>query len=92
MVQEALNNAMHHAQAQHITVRMEFNSQAVRLEITDDGKGFEIPKTPAEFTPEGHFGLLGLYERAELIGAHLKISSSPGKGTHLNIELPFPLQ
>jgi len=92
MVQEALNNAVHHAQAQHITVRMEFNSQAVRLEITDDGKGFEIPKTPAEFTPEGHFGLLGLYERAELIGAHLKISSSPGKGTHLNIELPFPLQ
>lgn len=90
MVQEALNNAVHHAQARHLTVRMEFNSQAARLEITDNGKGFEVPKTPAEFTPQGHFGLLGLYERAELIGAHLEIRSSPGKGTHLSIDLPFP--
>jgi signal transduction histidine kinase len=90
MVQEGLNNALHHTQAKHISVKMEFKSRAARLEISDDGEGFKIPKTPAEFTPQGHFGLLGLYERAELIGAHLEISSTPGKGTHLNIELPFP--
>jgi signal transduction histidine kinase len=90
MAQEALNNALHHAQANHVSVRMEFNSHVTRLDITDDGKGFEVPKTPAEFTPQGHFGLLGLYERSELIGALLEISSSPGKGTRLSIDLPFP--
>jgi signal transduction histidine kinase len=89
MVQEGLNNALHHTQATHISVKMEFKSRATRLEITDNGKGFEVPKTPAEFTPQGHFGLLGLYERAELIGAHLEITSSPGKGTRLSIDLPF---
>jgi len=51
---------------------------AVVIEIIDDGKSFEVPKIPTEFTPQGHFGLLGLYERAELIGAHLEISSSAG--------------
>lgn len=90
MVQEALNNAVHHAQARGISLRIEFTLQAAKLEIADDGKGFEVPKTPAEFTPLGHFGLLGLYERAELIGAHLEINSSPGQGTHLSINLPFP--
>ncbi len=90
MVQEALNNAVHHAQASQVSVNMEFTAYAAKLEITDDGKGFEVPKTPAEFTPQGHFGLLGLYERAELIGAHLEITSTPGKGTRLNIVLTFP--
>jgi len=89
MVQEALNNAVHHAQARDISLRIEFTPQSVKLEIADDGKGFEVPKTPAEFTPQGHFGLLGLYERAELIGAQLEINSSPGQGTHLSINLPF---
>jgi signal transduction histidine kinase len=89
MAQETLNNAVHHSQAKQASVRMEFNNRTTRLEISDDGKGFEVPKTPAEFTPQGHFGLLGLYERAELIGAHLEISSSPGKGTRLSIDLPF---
>jgi signal transduction histidine kinase len=89
MVQESLNNAVHHAQARHVSVRMEFTPDATRLEITDNGQGFEVPKTPAEFTPQGHFGLLGLYERAELIGAHLEIHSAPGKGTRLSIELPL---
>ena len=89
MVQESLNNSVHHAQAKHASVKMEFNPEETRLEITDDGKGFEVPKTPAEFTPQGHFGLLGLYERTELIGAHLEISSSPGKGTRLSIDLPL---
>jgi len=89
MAQEALNNAIHHAQGRHASVRMDFNSNAAILEITDDGRGFEVPKTPAGFTPQGHFGLLGLYERAELIGARLEIVSSPGRGAHLKIYLPF---
>jgi len=92
MTQEGLNNAVQHAQARHLTVIMKFNINAATLEISDDGKGFILPRTPAEFTPQGHFGLLGLYERAELIGAHLEITSSPATGTRLNIELSYPHQ
>jgi len=90
IVQESLNNIVHHAQAAHASLRMEFQTNKLTLEISDDGKGFEVPRTPAEFTPQGHFGLLGLYERTELIGAHLEIVSSPGNGTHLIISLPYP--
>jgi signal transduction histidine kinase len=90
MVQEGLTNAAHHAQAKHATVRLEFTSLKLSLEITDDGTGFAVPKTPAEFAPQGHFGLLGLYERAELIRAQLEIRSSPGKGTNLTISLSLP--
>jgi signal transduction histidine kinase len=90
MVQETLNNSAHHAQAKHILANMKFTSEAAMLEIIDDGKGFEVPKTPAEFTSQGHFGLLGLYERSELIGAHLKIISAPGKGTCISIYLLIP--
>ena len=57
--------------------------------MTDNGQGFEVPKSPAEFAPGGHYGLLGLYERAELIGAALEIHSGPGHGTQLSIGLPL---
>jgi signal transduction histidine kinase len=50
-----------------------------------------VPKNPSDFAPSGHFGLLGLYERAELIGATLKILSASGQGTHLHIILPISL-
>ncbi len=88
MAQEALNNTVRHAQATHASVEIEFKPQAVSLSIGDSGIGFEVPKSPAGFVPGGHFGLVGLYERAQLIGAQLEIMSSPGKGTQLKIHLP----
>ena len=51
------------------------------------GVGFSVPKSPTEFAPGGHFGLVGLYERAQLIGAGLDIQSAPGNGTTLSIYL-----
>jgi signal transduction histidine kinase len=59
------------------------------LQVIDNGVGFQVPESPGEFAPSGHFGLLGLYERAELIGASLNIKSEAGKGTQLTIQLPF---
>jgi signal transduction histidine kinase len=88
MAQEALNNTVHHAQATHASVKIEFKPHSVTLEVTDNGAGFVVPKSPAGFAPSGHFGLVGLYERAQLIGAHLEITSTPGKGTQLNINFP----
>jgi len=87
MAQEALNNVARHAQAAHACLSVSFTAQDVTLQVSDDGKGFEVPKSPAEFAPSGHFGLLGLHERAELIGADLEIRSSSGQGTRLTATL-----
>lgn len=88
MAQEALNNVNKHAEATQANLNISFTSQQVTLQVIDNGKGFDVPKSPAEFAPGGHFGLLGLYERAELIGARLEIFSSPGQGSRITVYAP----
>lgn len=88
IAQEALNNVSKHAEATQATLNISFTSQQVTLQIIDNGKGFDVPKSPAEFAPGGHFGLLGMYERAELIGARLEIFSSPGQGSRITVYAP----
>lgn len=88
MAQEALNNVSKHAEASQSNLNITFTSQQVTLQVIDNGKGFDVPKSPAEFAPGGHFGLLGLYERAELIGARLEIISSPGQGSRITVYAP----
>ncbi len=87
--QEALNNIQRHADANQVDIKIEFQSGQLILDISDDGRGFEHPESPAEFTPSGHFGLLGLYERAELIGAEIDIQTAPGSGTNVSVKLPL---
>lgn len=89
IAQEALNNVVKHAQASHASLSVAFSSASIRLEVHDDGVGFDVPESPAAFAPSGHFGLLGLHERAEMIGAQLKISSIAGEGSQITIEVPF---
>lgn len=86
MVQESLNNVIHHANAAHAWVELEFKENRLIVTIRDDGKGFEVPNNPAEFPEKGHFGLLGLSERADLIHAELEIKSKPGEGTTILIK------
>lgn len=88
IAQEALNNVARHSQAASAALNVTFSSKGVSLEIIDDGKGFLVPRSPADFAMEGHYGLLGIHERAELIGAALSIRSSAQQGTHLSITLP----
>jgi two-component system sensor histidine kinase UhpB len=88
IAQEALSNVARHSEAMHANLKIQFSTENVLMEISDNGKGFEVPKSPAEFAPAGHFGLLGLHERVELIGALLEIRSSPGAGTRLIVQLP----
>jgi len=87
MVQESLNNVIHHASAKHAWVELEFTDTDLSVQIRDDGKGFIVPINPAEFPEKGHFGLLGLHERAEIIEADFKIRSSPGNGTNVIIKV-----
>ena len=88
MAQEALSNVARHAQAVQVSLSIAFKPDAVIMTISDNGRGFQVPASPAELAPAGHFGLLGLHERAELIEAHLDIQSSPGHGTLVIVQLP----
>ena len=87
--QEALNNVVHHAKARHVNLQIAFDKE-IKLEVTDDGVGFSVPKSPTDFAPRGHFGLLGIRERADLIGARLEVQSEVGHGTRLLVRLAVP--
>lgn len=90
VVQEAVNNAIEHAQA--TTVRIDYASDAgaeARLTVTDDGAGFDVPADLHDFERDGHLGLAGMAERAEALGGRLHIQSKPGQTT---IEMTLPLQ
>jgi len=87
IAQEGLSNITRHAGAKKASISIVFSPGTISLTISDNGIGFLVPESPAEFAPSGHFGLLGLYERAELIGATLDIRSTPDEGTELLILL-----
>jgi NarL family two-component system sensor histidine kinase YdfH len=84
-ISEGLTNVARHAQARHAWIRVLPNNALLDVEVGDDGIGFD----PAEVAKQtGHYGLLGLRERARLIGGYLDVVSQPGKGTTLHFHLP----
>jgi len=85
--QEALTNALKHACATTFQARLSFDSEAVRLELRDNGKGFIIDNANG-----GGIGLIGMKERAEQIGATLAITSEPGAGTTIIAVSPISSQ
>jgi PAS domain S-box-containing protein len=86
--QQALTNVIRHAQAQNVTIRFSYNENKIVLEIEDDGLGFEVPARWLRLAREGHLGLAGASERAEMMGGRLQVISKPGKGTLLRVEVP----
>src|SRR5437588_8828667 len=85
LVTEGLANIASHAQASQAWVRAAHEHDTLMLEVGDNGVGFD-PATVAELT--GHYGLLGLRERAHLVGGQLDILSAPGAGTTIRLQLP----
>jgi signal transduction histidine kinase len=83
IVQEGLNNITKHAMAKSVLIGIKINDEVVRLEIKDDGIGFDL----ASARSGGGMGLRGIEERVQKIGAMLNIESSPGKGTKLTVTL-----
>jgi len=73
--------------AEQTMLHVNFADRKSKLEISDDGIGFQAPISPTDFAPSGHFGLLGIRERADLIGARLEAESALGKGTRLRVVL-----
>ena len=105
IVQEALSNVHKHAGVREAKVRVLFNDAAVSILVTDAGKGFDPdsleqkiadeetediePESDDEMRTEPHYGLLGMKERARLIGAEISVVSAPNKGTRVHIRLPL---
>src|SRR4030095_6827121 len=82
--QEAINNAVKHAQPKHILVNLTFDTSKVQLSVRDDGRGFN----EANVESNGHFGLIGMRERAKQIGANLRVISTLGTGTEVVVDVP----
>ncbi len=87
ITQEALWNMERHSRATKVVVTTTFSKDEVRMDIKDNGLGFNVP---SNLGTSGHLGLLGMQERAELLGGKWEIQSSPGKGAVTTISIPFP--
>jgi signal transduction histidine kinase len=81
---EALNNALHHAGAEHVVLRLASGDGTLKIEVADDGTGFD--PSSAELRSR-HLGLTSMEERARELGGHLEIHSAPGAGTTVALEL-----
>jgi len=88
--QEAITNIGKHAQAGKISIKLVFGENTVMLQIGDDGQGFDVETTLTRRLIEGRgLGLLGMRERAELLGGVLEVHASPGEGTLIHVILPL---
>lgn len=84
IVREALTNVARHSQATSATVRIERRDTRLHVQISDDGVGFDVSRVPRE-----RFGLVGMRERARLLGGELAVSSAAGEGTTIDIDVPI---
>jgi signal transduction histidine kinase len=89
IAQEALNNARRHSQASQVAIQMEFYPDGVRMTIHDNGQGFKVPEKTGDLVATGKLGLIGMYERARLLGGTLLVESEPGKGTTVIADVPI---
>jgi signal transduction histidine kinase/ligand-binding sensor domain-containing protein len=88
IAQEAVTNAIKHSGAQHISVSLTVEDRTLKLTVRDDGCGFEPDGVFS--TLDGHFGLLGMRERAQRLGGELRLESAPGRGTKVEVSAPAP--
>jgi ligand-binding sensor domain-containing protein/two-component sensor histidine kinase len=84
IAQEAVTNVVHHAQATHVRVYIEYLRRRVKMIISDNGQGFA---GDAPSAAEGHFGITGMQERAQQIGGRVRVTSKEGEGTQVYVEV-----
>jgi two-component system sensor histidine kinase UhpB len=89
IAQEGVNNVLRHSNASHVTVRLVQENDHLRLEVIDDGLGFNVSHSQGLALPEKRLGLLGIRERAALVGGEVFIDSAPGRGTRLQVNVPL---
>ncbi|BDY29991.1 MULTISPECIES: GAF domain-containing sensor histidine kinase [Mycolicibacterium] len=90
IAQECLQNVVKHAEAGRARLTFAVDDNVARLEIVDDGKGFDTFEHPLGSDEMGGYGLLSMAERAEIVGGRLNIRSRPGSGTAVTATIPLP--
>ncbi len=93
IIQESINNVHRHAGVNKAKVRLLFTESHLSVLIADEGNGFDMDEMEAvrqESEGNGHFGMLGMEERAHIIGAELTVASEPGKGTRVHLKYAYP--
>ncbi len=87
IAQEAVSNVLKHAKANKIWIKLHVGAHSVSLAVADDGRGFEQPDM---FSPVGgHFGLIGMRERAERLGGDFRLTTGSGEGTRVEVTVPL---
>ena len=89
IVGEALRNVAQHANAKSATVTLNYGPASVTVTVADDGAGFDAPNVTEHAESNGHFGLVGMRERAEAVGGSLAVRSAPGTGTMIVAVIPY---
>lgn len=89
IVEEAVNNAVKHAQAQHIWVRLKLQNDTLTLEIQDDGVGFNVGAVDSEYDRRSSLGMVNMRERAEMLNGTVRIDSAEGQGTRILVVVPL---
>jgi two-component sensor histidine kinase len=85
IAQEAITNIVRHANATQVEIQLHFTRRRLKMVIADNGRGFP---GDAPSIPDGHFGIIGMNERAQQIGGSLKVTSKEGEGTRVHVEAP----
>lgn len=87
IAQEALRNVVRHAGASIATISVRGDERRLRMTIADDGRGFQVPPMLSDLAGTGRLGLAGMAERVRLLGGTLHITSMPGRGSLIEVEL-----
>ncbi|MBL8093701.1 MAG: GAF domain-containing protein [Anaerolineales bacterium] len=89
IAEEAVNNAVKHAQAQHIWVRLKIQNDTLTLELQDDGVGFNVGAVDSEYDRRSSLGMVNMRERAEMLNGTVRIDSAEGQGTRILVVVPL---
>jgi PAS domain S-box-containing protein len=87
--QHSMANVARHSQANEARVRFTFDAEEARLEITDNGKGFTVPRNWVSLARQGHYGLAGAAERVQALGGTFTVESQSGHGTSVQVVIPI---
>ena len=88
IAQEAVANALKHAAASRIWIKLTSEDRRIRLSVVDNGRGFD--QQDVFSAGDGHFGVIGMRERAERIRGEMRLASRPGEGTEVEVTAPLP--
>jgi signal transduction histidine kinase len=88
ITQEVLSNIRRHSRASSVEMNLDFSSDALTLIICDNGQGFHIPERTSDLALSGKLGIIGMRERARLIGGTLIVQSEKGAGTTVTLRIP----